>query len=1094
MHTTTIKKYLLIIFSLIIAGGTVLSEKNISDELLEKNNRPLKELEKIEKPDFYQIRDAFSVQWEGLPDEMKRGWKQFKRWEYFWESRVFPNGTIPDGGEILKEVTEFKKNELMLYEKNGDQPLAAKDLEWKLLGPVNTPDVTPSVRHQGIGRVNVIRFHPANFNELWAGAASGGVWKSTDGGSTWSVFPYTNFLSLGVSDIAIAKTNPNIVYVATGDAVGSLSVTSPYYSIGLLKTTNGGAAWETTGLSYDFESGNQITRILVHPQNENIVLAATAKGIYRTTDGGKFWDQVSPGGYFKDMEFHPGDPNYVYASTFSYTGGTAIYRSSDNGRNWELMKQFSDVIRIALAVTRKNSNYVYALCSIINTKSFHSVQISTDMGKTWQKVTDNSTPNLLGRYKGTGGDAQTGQGWYDLCLAVHPNNTNTIHTGGINIWKSGNFGYSWDMNAHWIGYYGKPYVHADIHDMEYQNNSTKLFAAHDGGIDYTTNGGSSWHFISDGMSITQFYSVDISQSGDDYIIAGSQDNGTSRYQNGKWTHVGAGDGMMCAIDPSNPRYCYSSNPYGSFYLSTNFGKDFDGPIISVYQVQENSAWVTPIAIDPNDGRTIYVGFQNIYKSTNRGDSWKKTTNLNGTAFRYIKVAPSDSKTIYACTLSDLYVTYDGGDTWKKIQTAAAGISSIEVDPNNNKRVWITYSGFDPNHKVVRYDDENPVNLSGNMPNIPVNTIVYQKNSPDRLYIGTDVGVYYSDYGSGWWESYGAALPNVIVSELKIQENSEKLIAGTYGRGVWEIPLLDCNLPQPEVEVIGETEFCRGDSVIIRAMGDYENYFWSTGETSKEIIVKKEGVYSLIVEDESGCNAKSRGVAVEVLSVPDLKISTSGEGWLCEGEELTLSVNFGFTKYEWSNGGDSRSIKITEPGKYTVTAFTADNCKAYDEITVEQKEKPEKPPLWQKQGSLLETVKAAGYRWYYDGKRIFGADERTYEIDKLGNYTVEIFNEWGCSEMSNPYNVVSSVDEISLKALPFKIYPNPSEGVFNITPLNHLTGELRITVKDMLGRQILEKRVSSGAETRLDLSGKPDGAYLVILSSGTDIFYAKIMKK
>lgn len=1094
MVMTRLKKVFLILFAVIITNNITFSEDLVNPEQLKKNNAAIKELEKLEQADFYQTRAAFSVQWDSLPQEMHRGYKQFKRWEHFWEARVYPSGRIPEPMEIYKGVKNFKEAEYIDVEKSGDSPLS-QNLEWKLLGPIITPETTPAVRHQGIGRVNVIRFHPTNANELWAGSASGGVWKSTDGGKSWKVFPFTNFLSLGVSDIAVSQSHPHTVYVATGDAVGSLSITMPYYSIGLIKTTNSGETWDYTGMAFELESGNQITRVLIHPKNPNIVIIATSKGIYRSSDGGKLWEASETGTYFKDMQFHPTDPEIMYASTFSFGGKAGIYRSTNNGRNWQFVKEFSDVIRIALATTRKNSNYVYALCALVDTKSFHSVQISTDMGITWEDVTTgNNTPNLLGRYRGTGGDAQVGQGWYDLCISVDPNNTNIIHVGGINIWKSTNFGSVWDMNAHWLGMYSRPYVHADIHNLEYQNHSQKLFSAHDGGIDYTTNSGTTWTYIADGMSITQFYSMDVSQSGTEFIVAGSQDNGTSRYENGSWLHVAAGDGMICAIDPSNPRYVYSSNPNGSFYRSSDYGKNFDGPIISAYSIQESGAWLTPFAIDPNDGRNLYTGYANIYKSTDRGNSWQKMSNFgSGNSFRFIKVAPSDSKTIYASTVSSLYVSYDGGLTWKALYASGNAITSIEVDPNNARRIWVTHSGYNIQNKVYEYVNETPRNISGNLPNIPINTIVYQKDSPDRLYIGTDAGVYYSDYGSGFWASYGQNLPNVIVSDLKIRSISKKLIAGTYGRGVWEIPVLECNLPQPELNYNGPTEICAGDSVIFTAPDGYSNYFWSNGEKGKTIVIKKSGLYSLVVDDGMGCNAKSKAIDIKVFNVPELQISPSGGGFLCEDGELTLSTGFGFVDYDWSTGDKTRNIKINKPGNYSLTATTSDGCKSYSEILIEQKENPDKPAIWQI-GGLLTTIEASGYQWYFDSKKIFGATSQTFSINKLGPYSVFVFNEFGCSTESEQYEVVSNIEEYQRHHNDLFIFPNPSEGLFNIVSDNLKSRNSIINVRDMLGRQIISIRSNGDSTAIIDLSNYPSGTYLVVINRDGVMSFARILKK
>jgi len=275
----------------------------------------LQEILSKPNPNFFEIQKTRLEQFQLQDASERRGWKQFKRWEYFWGQRTYPSGEFPNGYKIYEDYTKFYK------ETNRNK---LQGVQWRLLGPINTPS-SSSVREQGLGRINVVRVHPQNENELWIGAASGGLWRSTNNGSTWQNFPFTNFLSLGVSDIAIAKSNPNIVYVATGDADGSIgSGGKDFYSIGLIKTTDAGATWSVTNFSKELHESTLISRVLVNPDNENIVIIATNNGIYKSIDGGISWELKTSEGAFIDMEFKPGDHNILYASTYSFGGSSFI--------------------------------------------------------------------------------------------------------------------------------------------------------------------------------------------------------------------------------------------------------------------------------------------------------------------------------------------------------------------------------------------------------------------------------------------------------------------------------------------------------------------------------------------------------------------------------------------------------------------------------------------------------------------------------------------------------------------------------------------------------------------------------------------------
>ncbi|MCX7737208.1 MAG: T9SS type A sorting domain-containing protein [Candidatus Kapabacteria bacterium] len=1068
---------------IILINLSILTFFQLSNEI--KAQPSLQSVQLSKNDNFYQMRDKIEEIWKDIPDTLRKGgWKQFKRWEHFWETRLNPDGTIPNVAKYLNSYFDFinnsKRNSLL------------SKVEWKALGPFTNPPPPSGGDDKGVGRVNIMRFHPTKPRTIWAGAASGGLWYSNDFGRTWAEFPFTQFLSLGISDIQFCQDNPRIAYVATGDANGIGGGGGNSYSIGVLKTTDEGASWTVTNLAFSLNSQQVVAKLFVHPNYPNIVVAATSSGIYKTTDGGITWINKNNQGYFKDLVAKPGNPNVLYAAT--YGSNPSIYKSTDMGETWNSVHQVNGANRIALAVTPANNKNIYALCS---TTPFHSFRVSYDEGATWTVASSNSgnTPNILGRDDGTGNDRNVGQGWYDLCVAVAPWDDKEIFVGGINIWKSKDGGFNWEHITHWYGGYNKPLVHADIHYLIYDEVSGDLFATNDGGIDRTSDGGKRWITVDEGMNITQFYRLGVSYTNPNMIIAGSQDNGTSMLVNGSWKKMYGGDGMECAIDPTNANNIYLSIYNGNLYRTSN-GSTFS-TMLSRSTTGENGAWVTPFLISPHNPDKLIAGYSNVWASWNNGRQWKKISNFSGSTLRSLAFAPSDSNTIYAATLNTIYVTYDGGTTWKNITNPQTSlITYIAVDQKNHKRIWITNGGYSAGSKVFEYDGTTWKNISGNLPNVPVNTIVYQNNSPDRLYIGTDIGVFYSDYGSAFWEPYGQGMPYLIISELEIHYPTKKIRAATYGQGIWEAPIIECNVPQPKVRIIGETKICKGDSVIIEAEDNYPTYQWSNGETTKRIIIKESGTYSLTIDDGSGCKSRSQSIEVTVLPLPDLTIRTVGKHPVCEGDSinLELSGSLGFTSYEWSTGEKTRRIQIKSLGEYTLTATTSEGCKAIAKFNVVTAPKPQKPTITRLSPVILQSSEAKSYQWYFNGKPIKDSTSRTITITELGDYSVEIFDENNCSNLSEPYNIISNVNDLIDNNI-IQITPNPSSGRFFIHLSKPIEDEFVIEITNILGKQVFYSKYFSINQSSftVDLTNIPSGVYYIVIRSKGIEFNDKLIK-
>ena len=711
---------------------------------------------------FYDIQRAFNNYWKNKnTKERGKGWRPFKRWEWFWGQRVYPTGQFPNPMQLLVESQSRVC-------ATGNGRLAAAN--WTSMGPNDSPG-----GYAGLGRLNCVRVNPNNPGVVWVGSASGGLWKTTNDGATWT--SNTDELpSLGVTDIAFDPTNPNIMYMATGD--GDASDT---YSVGVLKSTDGGGTWNTTGLNWVTSQVSVLCRLLIHPTNSNILIAA-GSGIHKTTNGGVSWTQVASGS-FRDMEFKPGDPNTIYASGNS----GRMTRSTDGGQTWSDASSGlpGSASRLALGVSPANPEYVYALVAATD-NGLRGVYRSTNSGDSWTARA--TTPNLLGW--AIDGSDQGGQGWYDLSIAVSQSNAERLYIGGVNNWKSTDGGITWTIATFWYNN-GPPTAHADQHDLFYVPGTSVLYDGNDGGIYKSTDDGATWPWLGRGLTITQFYRFGNSATNPNVMIAGAQDNGTKRLNGSTWSDALGGDGMEALVDYSDGNILYGELYYGDIYRSMNGGGSFTQITNSL---PETGGWVTPYVQDPTDPQTLYVGLVNVWKSTDRGDSWNAISSFATSAnLTIVEVAPSNPDVIYVGTGSTLNKTTNGGISWQGISNppGAGTVTYLAIHPSNPDQIWATSSGYSTANKVFFSTNGGTswTNISGSLPNVPANCIVYQVNSPERVYVGTDIGVYYRDLTTSDWQDYNTGLPNVIVNELEIQYATRKLRAATYGRGVWQSDLV-----------------------------------------------------------------------------------------------------------------------------------------------------------------------------------------------------------------------------------------------------------------------------------------------------------------
>ena len=311
----------------------------------QQNSRSWEEMLYDHNISFFEIQKAFYAQCGEQMEENCPGYKKFKRWEYFMESRVNKNGFY-NPAVARSEWQRYKQNYVPAQTEFASTCPTSPSGNWTHAGPTVVP-----ASNNGIGRINVVAFHPTDTNTIWAGSPGGGLWKSTDAGQTWSTNTDT-FMSLGVSEIAIAEANPDIMYLGTGDRDGSDT-----YCYGFLKSTDGGNTWSLVGNI----SPTEIHRIIVYPNSADTLIAATSSGIYKSTDGGVLWT-LKQSGHFRHMEVNPLNPDVVHATT--YTTPSQYYKSTSFGETFSSVSVPAAAggctpRRMAIGVSKADTSYVY---------------------------------------------------------------------------------------------------------------------------------------------------------------------------------------------------------------------------------------------------------------------------------------------------------------------------------------------------------------------------------------------------------------------------------------------------------------------------------------------------------------------------------------------------------------------------------------------------------------------------------------------------------------------------------------------------------------------------------------------------------------
>ena len=721
---------------------------------------------------------------------------------------------------------------------------------WTSLGPAPITNGQTSGSQPVSGRVAGIAASPTSAGTYYIAAAGGGVWKTTDAGSSWA--PITDGqASLSMGAIAVAPSDENVVYAGTGEANNSADSN---YGVGILRSADGGATWSLAqGPANIFATAGLTTsKIAVDPTNPSIAYAAMGNvgqnkafvagaGVYKTTDGGATWANttasISTTISYSDVVINPVTPSTLYMAAGPFYGNAAdgVYQSTNSGASWTLLNlgvSNANFGRISLAVAPSNPQVVYAtIAGSTSTTSggVHLVTRSDDGGASWNTLILSPASNATLNYMG-------GQGWYDQWVAVNPTDAANVFVGGAAgstsaILESTTSGVSWSTIARSSAANGSNGPHADHHAAAFTADG-KLLDGNDGGIwrlDNASPAALKWTDLNASISTIQLEGIALSPTNPAVALGGSQDNGTERFTDSPgWTLTDGGDGGQVRFSRQNPNIAYHVAPIASFGAGNYFrksanggqnwsggasglpssGADENGPPgdngpDSEVDPGQSTDFYPPFNVDPNNDQRLILGSSDLYITTNGATNW---TNLTTGKPGWVNTRPADAvaisntnsgNTIYAATggtfasTSSIFVSTNGGASWaaRSLPSGTGRVSDIQIDPTNDQVAYAVTSTFASNTGHVWRTANAGVswtNIGGNLPNLPTWTLQIDAAKPNTLYIGNDTGVYATTDLGASWSPLAPGLPPAQVYQLDLNAAYNTLGAGTHGRGLYEI--------------------------------------------------------------------------------------------------------------------------------------------------------------------------------------------------------------------------------------------------------------------------------------------------------------------
>ncbi|HEX7153825.1 MAG TPA: hypothetical protein VF618_20215 [Thermoanaerobaculia bacterium] len=699
---------------------------------------------------------------------------------------------------------------------------------WQYLGPGNIG-----------GRTRVLVIDHSDNNVMYAGAVSGGIFKTTNGAVSWTAIG-DDLANLTVNSLAMHPTDPRILYAGTGEGFfreEQRGTALPLRGNGIYITRDAGATW-THLASTSTEDFHWVNDLVISRHDPRRIYAATRSGVWRSGDEGATWTRILPttvkGGCL-DLAARTDQPaDYLFAACGTFEQAT-IHRTT-NGDTWTAVHTEANMGRTTLAIAPSNPSIIYALSASNQSGAafyqgllavFRSDQ-NGDPGS-WTARVRNTDPNLVNRALltnplpatrtlcGQQNNQYVTMGWYCNTIAVDPTDPDKVWAAGVDLFRSDDGGRNWGVGSYWWANENHPnFVHADQHSIvfhpKYDGTTNKtMFVTNDGGVARTldaranvaigpgatcqTISGMQWESLNHNYGATQFYHGAIFPDGRRFM-GGAQDNGTliGSLETGpdRWVRPLGGDGTYSAIDHSDPSIVYAQTQVGTVYQSFDGGRVFN--YVGNALTGDNFLFVTPMQIDPNDSRRVWIGGRHMWRTDNKGNSWIASSAILDGLVSAIGIAPGRSQRVVAGTNTGAIVRNDNATAgtpttaWTTTKPRAGFVSWIAFDPQDNNIVYATYAGFGGQHLYKSTDGAITwAPLENDLPDIPLHSLAVDPTRPGRMYLGTDLGVFVSTNGGTNWEPENTGFAAVVTEAVIIGpgERGPAVYAFTHGRGAWK---------------------------------------------------------------------------------------------------------------------------------------------------------------------------------------------------------------------------------------------------------------------------------------------------------------------
>ena len=726
-----------------------------------------------------------------VPDTNKQTFDKFIPNEHFFYQRTYPDLTF-DIRTYTKSIRQAQIDDNVYTSQRRSTQV------WEIQGPGNLG-----------ARINTIAIHPSNSKIIYVGFSGGGIYKTMDGGESWDpIFDDNRFLSIG--DIVLDPSNPDVVFVGTGDPNIS---GYPFIGDGIYRSINGGREWEVLGLDHV----GIISKIIIHPSDSDIIYVSTMgtpfersehRGLYRTTNGGKTWQKIlyiSDQTGIIDMIMHPTNPEILYAAgwdrirnyqeSVTYGQGARIHRSLDGGDSWKELSgglPLKQASRIGLAAAPSEPDCLYAMY-VDTTHELQAIYVSDDLGEHWETINTSPDKKLPANVLG-------GFGWYFGKIRIDPQNKEIIYLLGVDLYRRISRTGDWEIAApDWW----KNQVHADKHDLIFVGNDT-IFLATDGGLYRSDNLGGHWQDI-ENIPAAQFYRVAYNPHQPDVFFGGTQDNGTisgNRELINAWSRIYIGDGFRLIFDPNDPDIYYAESQFGNLVVTTDGGASFRSATQGI-DPKDLKNWDLPVIMSHHNPKVLYYATDRVYRNISGPKVlFKPISEVLAEKIVYLDMtnnisalaeSPFDSTILFAGT--------GDGNLWKGILNTEITwnrigitlpdryITSIHFSPTYPGHIYVTQSGYKSGEylpHIHRSEDfgDTWVDLGPELPPLAINDLFVLPNNEDQiLFVATDAGVYFSENSGLTWKRLGTNMPYIAVYDLEYNPDHNLLIAGTFGKSI-----------------------------------------------------------------------------------------------------------------------------------------------------------------------------------------------------------------------------------------------------------------------------------------------------------------------